>query len=112
MNEHSNRDTDAIAEELRRVVDHAEELMQNAGVGEHLSELRERVNETLTQAKAKLADLEKEARVQGKRAAAATETWVRANPWTALAIGAGIGLIIGAVLLTRSGSDSVDDSPY
>jgi len=109
VNEHSNRDPEAIAEELRRIVDQAEELMGNAGVGEHLNDLRDRVNDTLTQAKAKLADLEKEARVHGKRAAVATETWVRANPWTALAIGAGIGLIIGAVLLTRSGPGAPDD---
>ena len=109
MNTHNSRDPETIAAELRRIVDQAEELLASTGAGDQLNDLRDRVTDTLSQAKARLADLEKEARVQGKRAAVATETWVRANPWTALAIGAGIGLILGAALLTRTGAGTPDD---
>ena len=67
-----------------------------------LGDLKERVNQTIGAAREKLADLEQEARQRGRRAAAATESWVRSNPWAALAIGAGIGLIVGALIM-RSG---------
>ncbi len=104
------RSTEALAAELRRIVDQAEELLGAAGAnGEQLGALKDRVNDTIGQAKARLSDLEREARASGRRAAAATETWVRTNPLTALAIGAGIGLIIGATLLIRPGAAAAPD---
>ena len=111
MTYQDSRSAEALAAELRRIVEQAEQLLGTVGVdGDQLGALRDRVNDTVSQARDKLADLEREARASGKRAAAATETWVRANPWTALAIGAGIGLIIGAVLLGRGGPGAADDT--
>jgi ElaB/YqjD/DUF883 family membrane-anchored ribosome-binding protein len=78
--------TDAMAAELRRIIEQAEA------------------------AREKLADLEQEARQRTRRAAAATETWVRSNPWAALAIGAGIGLIVGALIM-RSVPPAPPDDP-
>ena len=111
MSHSDSHGTEALAAELRRIIEQAEGLLGSAGIdGEHLGPLKDRVNDTISQARDKLADLEKEARVQGKRAAVATDTWVRTNPWTALAVGAGIGLIIGAVLMgTRPGASAGDD---
>src|SRR5580692_8530175 len=94
--------TEALAAELRRIVEQAEELMAAAGAdGATLGALKDRVNETIGSAREKLGELEKEARQRGRRAVA-TESWVRSNPWAALAIGAGIGLIVGALVM-RSG---------
>jgi ElaB/YqjD/DUF883 family membrane-anchored ribosome-binding protein len=67
-----------------------------------LGALKDRVNETIDSARAKLAELEQEARQRGRRAAAATESWIQANPWAALAIGAGVGLIVGALIMRGS----------
>ena len=96
--------TDALAAELKRIVEQAEALMAAAGTDNAtIDALKERVNETISSARDKLADLEQDARQRGKRAAVAAESWVRTNPWAALAIGAGIGLIVGALIM-RSGS--------
>ena len=101
---------DAIAEELRRIVEQAESLLASAGSegDAALDSLRARVNDTLGAARARLSDLEQEARAAGRRAASATESWVRSNPWAALAIGAGIGLIVGAVLTRRNSGGGSD----
>ncbi|HTY49626.1 MAG TPA: DUF883 family protein [Steroidobacteraceae bacterium] len=101
---------DAMAEELRRIVEQAESLLASAGTqgDAALDSLRARVNDTLGAARARLSDLEQEAHLAGRRAASATESWVRSNPWAALAIGAGIGLIVGAVLSRRSAGGGTD----
>jgi len=103
--------TEALAAELRRIVEQAEQLLAAAGAdGATLGALKDRVNETISSAREKLAELEQDARVRGRRAAVATESWVRANPWAALAIGAGIGLIVGALVM-RSGPPPAADEP-
>jgi ElaB/YqjD/DUF883 family membrane-anchored ribosome-binding protein len=102
MTQQDTAATDALAAELRRIVEQAEELLGDAGDSAALGELKDRVNHTIGAARNKLADLEQDARQRGRRAAAATESWVRANPWATLAIGAGIGLIVGALLMRGS----------
>ncbi|HTV77446.1 MAG TPA: hypothetical protein VMF03_04270 [Steroidobacteraceae bacterium] len=106
--------TDAMAAELRRIIEQAEQLMRAAGADNAtLGDLKDRVNQTIGAAREKLADLEQEARQRGRRAAAATESWVRSNPWAALAIGAGIGLIVGALIMRTYPSAEADDpEPY
>jgi ElaB/YqjD/DUF883 family membrane-anchored ribosome-binding protein len=54
--------------------------------------------------------MEQDARQRGRRAAVATESWIRSNPWAALAIGAGLGLIVGALVM-RSGPAAPAEEP-
>ena len=109
MIEEDTSATDAMAAELRRIIEQAEQLMGAAGADSAtLGDLKDRVNQTIEAAREKLADIEQEARQRGRRAAAATESWVRSNPWAALAIGAGVGLIVGALIM-RSQPAHPDD---
>ena len=104
MTQKDTTGADALAAELRRIVEQAEALMAAAGTDSAtIGVLKDRVNETIGAAREKLADLEQDARQRGRRAAVAAESWVRTNPWAALAIGAGIGLIVGALIM-RSGA--------
>jgi ElaB/YqjD/DUF883 family membrane-anchored ribosome-binding protein len=99
----ANANADALAEELRRIIEQAEALMRAAGAdGPTLGALKDRVNDTIDAAREKLAELQVEARQRGRSAVAATESWVQANPWAALAIGAGVGLIVGALIMRSS----------
>jgi ElaB/YqjD/DUF883 family membrane-anchored ribosome-binding protein len=105
--------TDAMAAELRRIIEQAEQLMGAAGADSAtLGDLKDRVNQTIEAAREKLADIEQEARQRGRRAAAATESWVRSNPWAALAIGAGVGLIVGALIMRSQPAHPDDPEPY
>jgi len=103
-----------MAAELRRIIEQAERLMGAAGADSAtLGDLKDRVNLTIEAAREKLADIEQEARQRGRRAAAATESWVRNNPWAALAIGAGVGILVGALIMRISQAAPPDDpEPY
>jgi len=92
-----------LADELRNVVTQAEELLH--AIGDHsddtLGALRQRVHESVDAARARLADMEEETARMTDRAATAAENYVQENPWAAVAIGAGIGLVAGALLMRR-----------
>jgi ElaB/YqjD/DUF883 family membrane-anchored ribosome-binding protein len=110
MMENTLESSAALASELRNVVNQAEALLNAIGQDkdEALDALRERVYESLDTAKARLADIEAQATKTARRAAVAAESWVRDNPWTAVAIGASVGLVVGALLASRGGNSSDD----
>jgi ElaB/YqjD/DUF883 family membrane-anchored ribosome-binding protein len=81
----------SIMSDLKAVIDDAEELLRaTAGeAGPKVQEVRERAEESLRSARGHLED-----------AGAELDTQVRANPWAAVGIAAGVGLIVG-ILLSR-----------
>ncbi len=93
----------ALDEELRNIVDHAEALLEalaDDGDG-RLDPLRRRVSDSIQSARARLDAMASDANRMSERAAAAVERWMRDNPWTVVAIGAGIGLVAGVLLASR-----------
>lgn len=98
---------EVLAAELHRLIDEAEALFESAGIDdEKLSDLRGRVNDTIAQARQRLAELEESTLARGRRAVTATTQWVRTNPWTSIAIGGGVGLIVGTALWMHSNSSA------
>jgi ElaB/YqjD/DUF883 family membrane-anchored ribosome-binding protein len=81
---------DPAIEELNRIVEQAESLLRSLGEqgGEAAEAVRERVTQTLQQAKAKLA-------------ATASDGYVRSNPWQAVAIAALLGGVV-TLLISKS----------
>jgi ElaB/YqjD/DUF883 family membrane-anchored ribosome-binding protein len=89
-----------LMQDLRVVVADAEELLRaTAGqAGDKVSSARERIQESVIAAKGRLMAAE-EAVVAGTRQAAkATDDYVHDNPWKAVGIGAGVGLIVGMLI--------------
>jgi ElaB/YqjD/DUF883 family membrane-anchored ribosome-binding protein len=82
---------DKMMDELRAVIADAEELLRATAdnAGPKVQEVRARAEESLRQAREHLGSAGRE-----------LDSQVRANPWAAVGIAAGIGLIVG-VLLTR-----------
>lgn len=97
----------ALAEELRNVVRQAEKLVTALSEDreEAMVELRERVSVALNDAKQRLADFEEQARRFKETAGAAMDVYVRDNPWTAVGIGAALGLILGSWLASDGGRE-------
>ncbi len=93
----------ALDEELRNIVDHAEALLDAlADDGDaRLDTLRRRVSESIESARARLDAMASDANRASERAMAAVERWMRDNPWTVVAVGASIGLIVGVLLAGR-----------
>ena len=74
----------------------------------HESELRTRVNQRLDSGRQRLLDLETNASQSAERVAAALDTYIRENPWTSVAIGASLGLILGASVVSFVSGSSDD----
>ena len=113
MAEQTSNGSGGLAEELRKVVQQAEALLGALGDDEHgpLGALRGRVHDSLDAAKTRLADLEQQANRASQRAASAAETWVRDNPWTAAALFAALGLIVGTLLARRGPASPPSSGP-
>ena len=104
MMERTAAQSAALAEELRNVMRQAEKLVIALGEDreEALVQLRERVSVALAEGKKRLAEFEEHARRFKDTAGAAVDDYVRENPWTAVGVGAAIGLILGSWLAADS----------
>ncbi|PAW76716.1 MAG: hypothetical protein B9S32_14370 [Verrucomicrobia bacterium Tous-C9LFEB] len=94
---------DKLITDFKVVVQDAEELLKAtaATVGEKSTVVRQRIEENLREAKAKLAQAEAIVIDKTKEAAEATDTYVRANPWQAVGIAAGLGFLVGVLVSRR-----------
>lgn len=92
-----------LMQDFRVVVADAEELLRaTAGhAGEKVAAARERIQENLVAAKVRLAAAEDAVAAKAKEAAKATDEYVHENPWKAVGIGVGVGLIVG-MLISRN----------
>lgn len=89
-----------LMQDFRLVVTDTEELLRaTAGVaGEKVSAARERIQENLAVAKARLAEAEEAFVAKTKEAARAADEYVHDNPWKAVGIGAAVGVIVGMLI--------------
>ena len=95
--------TTRLMEDLRTVVRDTEELLKATAsqTGEKAEEARRRVSAALDSAKVRLQQAQASAAQMGDEALKATEQYVRDNPWQAIGIAAGVGLVLGALLTRR-----------
>jgi ElaB/YqjD/DUF883 family membrane-anchored ribosome-binding protein len=92
----------ALAEELRNVMRQAEKLVLALGEDreEAIVELRGRMSVALADAQQRLEQFEQQVRRLKDTAGAAVDVYVRENPWTAVGVGAALGLILGSWLVS------------
>lgn len=92
-----------LVADLKVVVADAEEILRaTAGAaGEKMSDLREKIETRLRDAKLRLADAEAAIIDSAKAAAAATDDYVHDHPWRAVGIAAGAGLLLGILIGRR-----------
>ena len=95
--------TQRLKDDLAAVVRDVEVLMQASADygGEKTADARARIRESLDAAKRRLHEAEQSAVRHGEDALHATEDYTRKNPWQALGIAAGIGLVIGVLVARR-----------
>jgi ElaB/YqjD/DUF883 family membrane-anchored ribosome-binding protein len=92
-----------LAADLKLVINDAEELLRATAsqAGEKVTAARLKVQDSLDQAKVKLGRVSEAGMDKAKAAARATDDFVHDQPWTAVGIGAGIGLILGLLIGRR-----------
>jgi ElaB/YqjD/DUF883 family membrane-anchored ribosome-binding protein len=92
-----------LIDDLHAVIRDAEGLLKAtaAQTGEKVQEVRARAEESVRQAKERLAGVEEEALKRAKELAGDAEQYVRGNPWQAVGIAAGVGLVLGLLISRR-----------
>ena len=95
--------TERLMRDLRTVVMDAEELLKAtaAQTGERVDKVRAKAEDSLRNARARLQEMGDNAHTQAREAAREVEQQVRDNPWTAVGIAAGVGLVLGILLGRR-----------
>jgi ElaB/YqjD/DUF883 family membrane-anchored ribosome-binding protein len=85
--------SDPVVDDLNRIVAQAEALLQQVGeeTGAAAEAVRERVTQTLNQARARLATTAAEAEQLAETFADRADRYVRSNPWQSVALAALLG---------------------
>ena len=107
----SNATRDKLVEDVKVLTKDVQDLLKVTAsvVGGKASEARDRVEASLKTAQEKLGVVHENAMVKGREAAAATDEYVRDNPWNAVGIAAGVGLLVGLLLAASSFGGRSDD---
>lgn len=94
---------DKLMADLRTVISDAEDLLRLGAdqTGASATEWRAKVEDRLSRAKHKLADLQDSVVSKARAAGHAADDYVHENPWKAVAAAAGVGLIIGLLISRR-----------
>jgi ElaB/YqjD/DUF883 family membrane-anchored ribosome-binding protein len=81
-------------------MDDAEALLKATAdqAGERVSAVRERLERSLGDSKQSLSDAEEYLLNRGKDAVKSADAYVKENPWTALGIAVGAGLVLGLLI--------------
>ena len=92
-----------LTKDLQNVVTDAEELLKAVGrEGDaKLSEVRTRVQASLSSAKETLGDVQETVRAGAQKAITTTDTYVHDHPWQAVGVGAAVGLLVGFLAARR-----------
>ncbi|MFN9967648.1 MAG: YqjD family protein [Lysobacteraceae bacterium] len=89
--------------DVRTAMSDAEALLKATAQhgGEALDGIRARTRDSMRAANLRIADAQQAVAAQARDAATATDRYVHQHPWTAIGIGAGVGLLMGFLLRRR-----------
>ena len=89
--------TDKLMQDLKTVVVDAEDLLKATASqgGEQIARIRTRAEESLRVARARIKDMTQVAEAQARQAVSDVDRQVHENPWTAVGIAAGVGVLLG-----------------
>lgn len=95
--------TEQLILDLQRVVADAEELLKaTAGqAGDKIATARSRAEQSVQDAKSRLTVAGHKAGEHYRDATREADQYVHENPWTAISVAAGVGLLIGVMLARK-----------
>lgn len=96
----TERAYDDLMDEFSNLVAAMEDVFSAAAgdSGEKFAEVKGQAEASLKKAKARLGLLEKSAVAKARKLAADSDDYVHENPWTAVGVGAGVGLLLGLLI--------------
>lgn len=92
-----------LVTDMKSVIADAEDMLTATAdqAGEKVATLRARIQDRLKGAKVRLSEAEAALIAKTRAAARATDTYVHEQPWTAVGIAAGVGLLVGLIIGRR-----------
>ncbi|MBF8722709.1 MULTISPECIES: DUF883 family protein [Pseudomonas] len=92
-----------LMDDFQALVRDTEKLLADTAnlAGDQADALREQLHERLTQARESLHSTQDSVRERGQAALGSAEQYVQENPWQAIGIAAGVGLLIGLLANRR-----------
>jgi ElaB/YqjD/DUF883 family membrane-anchored ribosome-binding protein len=89
-----------LVSDLKTLIGDAEELLKATAnqAGEKVTVARQKIEQSLIEGKKALGDAEKVLRAKSKEYADIADDYIRENPWSAVGVAAGIGLILGLLI--------------
>lgn len=99
----SQPDAAQLMDDLRSVVSDAEALLKaTAGMaGDQVEAARERAQDSLKAARARMGDLQDDVLAQARDAVESTDRYVRESPWAAVGVAAGVAFVLGVLVGRR-----------
>ena len=103
MEHTTSQEQEKVISGLKHGLDAAEELLREAAqsTGDRATELRERAMASLKSTREDLLVAQETALQKGKQAVRVTDDYVHDNPWQAVGIAAGVGLVLGLLIARR-----------
>ena len=97
------RSKDELIRDFRKLIDEGQALLQSTTSlsTEALAQAREALRGKIAETRTQVGEMSATAKESGRRALASTDVYVRQNPWPAVGIAAGAGLVIGILALRR-----------
>src|ERR1700746_3515427 len=91
---------DRLVGDLRSLIGDAEELLKatTSQAGEKIAGARQKIEQSLIEGKKALADAEQVVIKKSKECAEIADDYVRENPWSAVGIAAGMGVLLGLLI--------------
>jgi ElaB/YqjD/DUF883 family membrane-anchored ribosome-binding protein len=91
---------DRLVSDLKALVNDAEELLRATAsqAGEKITDARQKIEQSLVEGKKAIADAEKTIIKKSKECAEIADDYVRENPWSAIGMAAGLGVVLGLLL--------------
>lgn len=103
MNASTWGNNDKLINEMGTVISDAEELLRMTAneAGDAAASLRARVKDRMNKTKDELVRLQEAAMAKAQEAGDVADAFVHENPWQAIGVAAGLGLVVGMLISRR-----------
>ena len=98
-----NNSRSRLIQDFTTVLEDAQALLRHAAgdAGKGYADARQRLEQSIGQVRERIGSAEEAMLASAREAGRSADGYVRSHPWESIAVGAGVGLLLGMVLARR-----------